>query len=151
MKSFRQIALALLFLAFAPSLHAQWAGTLNMSGGYCQMPSRTEEDLALENALGKAGVQMTYKTRKLLWETNLNGQFPGKRDIGMKLEGISKTDPLEVCQHISGVVNAERRAQRGAVCLLCHQMQATKQRHHDECCPHRYMSFLFLICHYRGF
>jgi hypothetical protein len=63
MKSFRRLALALLLLAFAPSLYAQWSGSFNMSGGYWQMPSRSEGDLALNNILGKAGVQMTYKTQ----------------------------------------------------------------------------------------
>ena len=51
MKPFRQIALALFLLAFAPSLHAQWAGTFNMSGGYWQMPSRSDEDLPLDNIM----------------------------------------------------------------------------------------------------
>jgi hypothetical protein len=95
MKSVRQIALALFLLAFAPSLHAQWTGTVNISGGYWQMPSRSEEDLALENALGKAGVQMTYKTRKLLWETNLNGQFTSKQTDVIRLSVSNKGGNIE--------------------------------------------------------
>ena len=95
MKALRQITLALLLLAFAPSLHAQWTGTFNMNGGYWQMPSRSEGDLPLNKLMGKAGVQMTYKTQKLLWETNLNGQFTNKQTDVMRFSVSNKGGNIE--------------------------------------------------------